>query len=204
MLLQTCRECSTKVSNCPICRQRITNRLRLFTWSLLRWTMHIRIRLGLLNLCGVYIAYDVYDFIPDVCTCTFVSHPLWYIYVRTYIFVWKLWGFGMFFHTGLDFTVLYNPASENYSTFVSLASYDLVSHEVMKHRNVKLLSETNGIKTHCLYWNCIVFLFDKRCFRATEYQRRWQFNLKKFKWLSVILYHRLTANSACKVYKQFL
>ncbi|TXG46335.1 hypothetical protein EZV62_028164 [Acer yangbiense] len=27
----TCRECSTKVSNCPICRQRITNRLRLFT-----------------------------------------------------------------------------------------------------------------------------------------------------------------------------
>ncbi|TXG71393.1 hypothetical protein EZV62_006328 [Acer yangbiense] len=26
----TCRECSTKVSNCPICRQRITNRLRLF------------------------------------------------------------------------------------------------------------------------------------------------------------------------------
>ncbi|KAE8671041.1 E3 ubiquitin-protein ligase RGLG2 [Hibiscus syriacus] len=27
----TCRECGSKVSNCPICRQRITNRLRLFT-----------------------------------------------------------------------------------------------------------------------------------------------------------------------------
>lgn len=26
----TCRECGSKVSNCPICRQRITNRLRLF------------------------------------------------------------------------------------------------------------------------------------------------------------------------------
>ncbi|XP_022717615.1 E3 ubiquitin-protein ligase RGLG4-like isoform X3 [Durio zibethinus] len=27
----TCRECGSRVSNCPICRQRITNRLRLFT-----------------------------------------------------------------------------------------------------------------------------------------------------------------------------
>ncbi|XVF77789.1 hypothetical protein PTKIN_Ptkin14bG0074700 [Pterospermum kingtungense] len=27
----TCRECASKVSNCPICRQRITNRLRLYT-----------------------------------------------------------------------------------------------------------------------------------------------------------------------------
>ncbi|XP_039012255.1 E3 ubiquitin-protein ligase RGLG4-like isoform X2 [Hibiscus syriacus] len=27
----TCRECGQRVSNCPICRQRITNRLRLFT-----------------------------------------------------------------------------------------------------------------------------------------------------------------------------
>ncbi|XVF33791.1 hypothetical protein REPUB_Repub18cG0001500 [Reevesia pubescens] len=27
----TCRECGSKVSNCPICRQRITDRLRLFT-----------------------------------------------------------------------------------------------------------------------------------------------------------------------------
>ncbi|MBA0852749.1 hypothetical protein Goshw_009367, partial [Gossypium schwendimanii] len=26
----TCRECGSRVSNCPICRQRITNRLRLF------------------------------------------------------------------------------------------------------------------------------------------------------------------------------
>ncbi|XP_073150214.1 E3 ubiquitin-protein ligase RGLG4-like isoform X2 [Henckelia pumila] len=27
----TCRECSTRVSNCPICRQRITSRIRVYT-----------------------------------------------------------------------------------------------------------------------------------------------------------------------------
>lgn len=32
--MQTCRECSSRLSECPICRQRITSRLRLYTW---RW-----------------------------------------------------------------------------------------------------------------------------------------------------------------------
>ena len=30
--LQTCRDCGSRVSNCPICRLPITSRLRLYTW----------------------------------------------------------------------------------------------------------------------------------------------------------------------------
>lgn len=33
--MQTCRDCGSRLTNCPICRERITNRLRVFTGWLL-------------------------------------------------------------------------------------------------------------------------------------------------------------------------